>query len=212
MKNKLKKEGKDMLEKLRKIKENKILKLIGNILYTLMFILVVLMLLIVIMQRVSNNTITLGGFRMFTVATGSMVPVYEVGDILISREIAPEDIKVGDDLVYLGKTGTFANKIVTHRVNSIEKQEDGNYKIITQGIANNAEDPAIDQTQVYGKVICEIQILSFIQKLIKNIYVFYFLIFVPVGILVYKNVKNIINFDNEDEDEEENDGEDSKDS
>ena len=199
-----------MLEKLKKIKENKVLKFIGNVLYTLMFILVVLLLVVVIMQRVSNNTITLGGFRMFTVATGSMIPVYDVGDILISKEIKPGKIKPGDDIVYLGKKGTFAGKIVTHRVNSIEKQEDGNYKIITQGVANNVADPEIDQTQVLGKVMCEIGILSFMQKMMKNVYVFYFVIFIPVGILVYKNVKNIINMDNED-DEEENDEEDNKD-
>ena len=60
-----------MGEKLKKIKENKVLKIIWNIVYTLMFLLVVLMLLVVIMQRATNNTLTLGGFRMFSVATGS---------------------------------------------------------------------------------------------------------------------------------------------
>ena len=196
-----------MLEKLKKIKENKVLKLIWNILYTIMFIFVVLMLLIVVLQRVSNNTITIGGFRMFTVATGSMVPEYNVNDILISKEIKPEDIKEGDDLVYLGKKGSFKGKIVTHRVISVEKQEDGNYEIITKGIANNAEDPAIDQTQVYGKVMCKMHILSFLQNLMKNIYVFYFLIFVPVALLVYKNIRNIININKDDDDnEKENNG------
>lgn len=201
-----------MFEKIKKLKENKILKFIGNILYTLMFILVVFMLVIVIMQRTTNNNITIAGFRMFSVATGSMVPVYNVGDILISKEIEPEKLKVGDDIVYRGETGTFTGKVVTHRVISIEKQEDGNYKIITQGVANNASDPEINQNQVYGKIIYKVHSLSFIQKLIKNIYVFYFLVFIPVGILVYKNVKNIINnnIEDEDEDEEENDGEDSK--
>lgn len=201
-----------MFEKIKKLKENKILKFIGNILYTLMFILVVFMLVIVIMQRTTNNNITIAGFRMFSVVTGSMVPVYNVGDILISKEIEPEKLKVGDDIVYRGETGTFTGKVVTHRVISIEKQEDGNYKIITQGVANNASDPEINQNQVYGKIIYKVHSLSFIQKLIKNIYVFYFLVFIPVGILVYKNVKNIINnnIEDEDEDEEENDGEDSK--
>lgn len=204
-----------MLSKLKKIKENKVLKLIGNILYILMFILIVFMLLIVIMQRVSNNTITFGGFRMFTVATGSMVPVYDVGDILIAKEIKPEKIKVGDDLVYIGKKGSFANKIVTHRVNSVEKQDDGNYKIITQGVANNAADPEIDQTQVLGKIVYKVHILSFLQRLMKNMYIFYFVIFIPVGILVYKNIKNMINYHNEDDEdeiEEENNEEDIKDS
>lgn len=192
-----------MFEKLKKIKENKVLKNIGNILYTLMFLVVVLMLVIVIMQRTTNNSITIGGLRMFSVATGSMVPVYEVGDILIAKEIEPEDIKVGDDLVYQGKKGTFAGKVVTHRVISVEKQEDGNYKIVTQGVANNAADPEIDQTQVYGKIIYKVHILSFLGKLVRNVYMFYFLIFVPVGILVYRNIKNLISKNDEDDEDNE---------
>ena len=188
-----------MLEKLKKIKENKILKTIGNILYTLLFILVVLMLLVVVMQRATNNTIAVGGFRMFSVATGSMIPIYEVGDVLVSKEIDGEDIKVGDDLIYQGKKGSFSGKIVTHRVISIEKKEDGNYKIITQGVANNAADPEIDQTQVYGKVICNVKILGLIGKLVRNVYTFYFILLIPVAVLIVKNVRNIMNFDKEEE-------------
>ena len=192
-----------MFEKLKKIKENKVLKFIGNAIYTLMFVLVALMLVVVVMQRVTNNNITVGGIRIFSVATGSMVPVYEVGDILVSREIEAEKIKVGDDLVYVGKEGTFKNKVVTHRVNSVEKQDDGNYKIITQGIANNAEDPQIDQTQVLGKVMFKMHILSFVGKLIRNIYMFYVLLFIPVVILIYRNVKKLISIGKEEQDDNE---------
>ena len=199
-----------MFEKLKKIKENKVLKFIGNALYTLMFVLVVLMLVVVIMQRTTNNNLTIGGIRMFSVATGSMVPVYEVGDILISREVKPEKIKVGDDLVYIGKEGSFKNKVVTHRVNLIEKQEDGNYKIITQGVANNAEDPEIDQTLVLGKVMFKMHILSSLGKLVRNVYMFYFLIFIPVGILVYRNIKNLMSIGKDEEDDGEEQDENSE--
>ena len=48
-----------MKETLKKIKENKVLRVIGNILYFLLFVLVILMLIIVIMQRVSDNSISL---------------------------------------------------------------------------------------------------------------------------------------------------------
>lgn len=182
-----------MLEKIRTIKENKVLKTIGDILYILMFILVVLMLIVVIMQRVTNNNIAIGGIRMFSVATGSMVPVYNVGDVLISKEIEPEEINVGDDIVYQGKEGSYNGKVITHRVISIEKQEDESYKIITQGVANNTQDPEINNTQIYGKIICKSHILSFLTRITRNIYTFYFIIFIPVVILVYQNIKNIIN-------------------
>lgn len=196
-----------MLEKLKKIKENKILKTMWNILYTVMFLIVVLILIIVVAQRVTNNNITIGGIRIFSVATGSMVPVYNVGDVLVSKEIEPEKIKVGDDIVYEGEKSSYKGKVITHRVISIEKQEDENYKIITQGVANNQEDPEISQTQVYGKIIYKIHILSYLSKLTKNVYGIYIIIFILVGTLTYKNIKNIINRENE---EEENNGEDSK--
>lgn len=197
-----------MIEKIKKIKENKALKIIGNILYALLFIIVILMLIVVIMQRVTDNSITFGGFRMFTVATGSMVPQYEVGDVLISKEIEPEEIKVDDDIVYKGKKGSFKDKIVTHRVIFIEKQEDGNYKIITKGIANTEQDPEIDQTQVYGKIVYKVKTLSFIGKLITNIYIFYFLIFIPIAIIIFKQIKNIASSDDEEEDDDDDENED----
>lgn len=188
-----------MLEKLKKIKDSKILKIIGKILDIIMIAIVILMFLVVIMQRTTNNSIAIGGIRMFSVATGSMVPVYEVGDVLLSKEINPEQIKVGDDIVYLGKEGTFKDKVVTHRVMSIEQQEEGKYKIITKGVANNTLDPEIDQTQVYGKIMCKVHILSGLSKLVKNVNMFYVLIIIFVGVFIYQNIKNILNFNREDD-------------
>ena len=120
-----------MNEKIQKIKNNKVLKIIGNIIYTIVFIFIALILIIAVLQRTTNNEISLGGYRIFVVATGSMVPKYNVGDVLLSKEIAPENIKVGDDIVYTGKEGSFKDKVVTHQVISVEKDGE-NYRIITK--------------------------------------------------------------------------------
>lgn len=197
-----------MLKNVEKIKENKKLKLIGDIAYVLLFIIVVLMLVVVILQRASNNSISIGGYRMFSVATGSMIPVYNVGDVLVAKEVKPDEIKIDDDIVYKGAKGSFKDKVVTHRVISIEKEEDNNYKIITKGVANTEQDPEIDQTQVYGKVIYKIKSLSFLGEMMKNMYVFYFAIFIPAALIIYKIFKNLLVSD---DDEEDNDGKDSKD-
>ena len=197
-----------MLKNVEKIKENKKLKLIGDIAYVLLFIIVVLMLVVVILQRASNNSISIGGYRMFSVATGSMIPVYNVGDVLVAKEVKPDEIKIDDDIVYKVAKGSFKDKVVTHRVISIEKEEDNNYKIITKGVANTEQDPEIDQTQVYGKVIYKIKSLSFLGKMMKNMYVFYFAIFIPAALIIYKIFKNLLVSD---DDEEDNDGKDSKD-
>ena len=190
-----------MKEKIQKYKNNKILKIISNIIYTILFIIVLLMLIIVIMQRTSNNEITLGGYRIFVVATGSMEPKYKVGDVLLSKEVEPEDLKVGDDIVYNGEEESFKGKVVTHQIISIEKEEE-NYKIITKGIANSVEDPEITQEQVMGKIVYKIKVLSFFEKAVANNYIFFFIIFVPIALLTFKQIRNAIYIE---EDEEEND-------
>lgn len=197
-----------MFNKIRKIKENKVLSTIWNIVYTLLFVLVIFLLIIVVMQRVTNNDITIGGIRMFSVETGSMVPVYNIGDVLIAKEIEPNEIKVGDDIVYKGEEKTYNNKVVTHRVKSIEKQEDGNYKIITQGVANDIEDPEINQTQVYGKIVYKVRILGFLTRLTRNVYTFYFIIFIPIAMIIFRIIKSM--FGGDDEEDDENDGENNK--
>lgn len=190
-----------MLKKIKKIKENKALKIIGNILYSILFLIVVLMLIIVIIQRTSNNSISIGGYRIFAVATGSMVPKYEVGDVLISKEIEPSEIKVGDTVVYKGEVGGFKDKFVTHQIQSINKQEDGTYKFTTKGISNIEADPEISETQVYGKIIYKVKTLSLISKLISNVYVFYFFVFVPIAIIIYKQIRNLIREDKEEDED-----------
>ena len=78
---------------LNKIRNNKALKIIGNILYYLLVIFIVLILLVVILQRVTKNNASIGGIRIFNIVTESMVPEYKVGDILISKSTPLDKIK-----------------------------------------------------------------------------------------------------------------------
>lgn len=176
---------------LKKLKDNKFLKLMGNIMYTLLILLVVLILIIVVLQRTSNNNLSLGGFRIFNIVTGSMIPKYKVGDVLLSKTIAPSEIKKGDDITYMGKEGTFAGKIVTHQVIDIE-EENGTYKFHTKGLANDEKDPIVGQEQIIGKVIYKVQTLSYISKIINNLYSLYFIIFIPVGIIIFIEIRRIV--------------------
>ena len=181
-------------------KVKKIFKLIRKILYVSMIVFVIILFVFGIVQRTSDNRNSILGIKIFTVITGSMIPVYDIGAILIVKEVTPEEINVYDDIVYEGKKGSYKNKTITHRVEQIKKNEDGNYEIITKGVNNSARDPEINQTQVLGKVIGQISIFSIILKLITNIYV---IILLPIVILIYKNVKKIINMNRDvDEDKE----------
>ncbi len=175
---------------MEKLRENKVLGIIGTILYYFLVVLIFAVLVVVILQRVSNNNLTIGGIRIFNVVTESMVPKYEVGDVLIAKTVDADSLQVGDDVAYRGEVGTFNGKIVTHQI--IEKKtEDGQIKFVTKGIANEESDPQISSNQVYGKIIYKVKSLSIISKIINNLFGFYFLIFVPITILIIIKIRDI---------------------
>ena len=159
---------------------NKKLKYIKLILNIIVITFIILFLLVVCLQRFSNNKISFLSFRMFTVISGSMEPKYKIGDVLIAKETDPSKIKVGDSITYLGKQGNLSGKIVTHEVKKIDKDNDGKYVFMTQGVANPSPDPIVYEDQVYGKIIYKPIVLSFIYKIVTTKFGMFFLIFVPI--------------------------------
>ena len=160
-------------------------------------VIVLLMIIAVLaLQRFSNNKIAVGGIRIFNVATESMVPEYEVGDVLLVKEIDANSLKKGDDITYLGEQRSFENRVVTHRIVDIEEKDDK--KVYhTKGIANDVEDPTITADRIYGKVIYKCIIISLLTKLMNNMTAFYIVVFIPVGILIFLQIKSYIDTQNE---------------
>ena len=198
---------------LEKIKQNKALKIIYNIIYAILFILVLIILLVVVLQKVSNNTLSLGGFKLFNIVSESMIPKYQIGDILLAKETDVNDIKVGDDVVYMGNTGSFTGKIVTHQVIGIDEAE-GKKQFHTKGLANEEEDPIVSEEQIQGVIVYKMQSLSFIAKIVNNLYGAYFVIFVPIVLIIFVELRKLIlnkREEDDDEDDEEDDSEEEND-
>ena len=84
------------------------------------------------------------GVRLFSVLTGSMVPAYNVNDIVYVVPAEFEEIKVGDVITYVLDENLTT---VTHRVVEIDTAEQ---RFTTKGDANNTNDA---NTVMYGNVI-----------------------------------------------------------
>lgn len=176
---------------IERIKNNKILRLIVMTIKAIISLFIIIVISIIFIQRISNNKLTLGGYGLYTIASGSMEPNYNISDMVISKKVDINEIKIGDDVIYLGKEDELKDKIITHRV--IKKREE-NGKIIfqTKGTANDIADPEIEENQILGKVIYKSVILSFISKIVNNPYGFYFVVFVPFAILSAMEIIDII--------------------
>lgn len=146
-------------KKVSERKGYKIYKKIRGIILTLLILVAVIVMVVTIIARINGNTPSLFGYSIFRVSSGSMKPAYEVGDVILVKEVDPMTLKVGDVCTYNGTTNEFAGKIVTHRVIKAAYMDNGEYYIQTKGDANANADPPIKVTNVLGKVDAKIGIL-----------------------------------------------------
>lgn len=170
-----------------KVLDNGFVKFLIGFVRAIVWIFAILVITLIVIQRVFNNSVGFGSYKMFTVATGSMVPDYNIYDVIIVKDVDINTIKVGDDLVYLGNKDDYKDKIITHRVIKINRSG-GRYNFITKGIANTEEDPTVSEDQVYGVVSYKSTVLSFLSHIMNNAYGLYFLVFVPIAFLIFLEI------------------------
>ena len=120
-----------------------------------------------------------------------MEGVYNINDVIAVKDCDTSTLKVGDDIVYLGKLESVAGKIVTHRVIS-KSERDGKLYFSTKGISNELTDPEIDDTQILGVVKGKLHILSFCSHIINSSLGLLLVIVIPFVIFVFLEGKHII--------------------
>jgi len=169
---------------MKKLRENKIFKIVKGVVNIVLLVFCLLFVLVVCLQRFSNNELSFFDYRMFTVASGSMSPKYNIGDVLIAKNVPAEDIKVGDSVCYLGDKGSFNGMIITHEVIDIEKNSNGDYLYHTKGIANLVADPVVDYDQIYGKIVHRSAILSFMYTIVGSKYGLFLFIIIPLFYII----------------------------
>ena len=149
----------------------KIIKLILKIAYQILVIICVILIIIILLQKITNSNKTILGYRIFRVITGSMEPEYDVGEVVICKEIDPEEIKVGDDIVYFGTYGEYNGKIIMHEVTQIDRDENNNLNFHAKGLhMASVEDPQVKASQIFGVVIFKSEILTVLYKWVSNTY------------------------------------------
>lgn len=96
------------------------------------------------------------GYTIFEVASGSMVPTINVGDIVVVK--LTQDIKKDDIITYKEN-----NYFITHRVIKI----DGD-KIVAKGDYNDSIDKDVNLCDVLGKVIKVVPGVGIWKNVLKN--------------------------------------------
>ena len=162
----------------------------------------VMVLIVVVFQKITKNKLTIGNIYIFQIVSESMVPKYQIGDVLVVSKADDSSLNAGDDVTYLGRESNLRGLTITHQI--IEKEEkDGKYYYVTKGLANEVSDPKITTSDIYGKVIYKTFLFSLIGRLLTNP-IIYYLSFVVVGLAFsYELVTAFFIKKDDDEDDEE---------
>ncbi len=85
---------------------------------------------------------SIGGIFPMIVLTDSMEPVIQSGDLIICHTADAESIQVGDVISFFDPAGN-GSSVVTHRVEEVTTDENGDLAWVTKGDANNTADQAL---------------------------------------------------------------------
>ena len=105
------------------------------------------------------------GWQVFTVVSGSMEPVYHVGDLLYVRPTDPADLQPGDVITFVMNEQLVVG---THRIVEVEDTGERMY-FYTKGDANAAMDAApVAQENVLGTPVFSIPLLGYVAAFVQQ--------------------------------------------
>lgn len=142
-----------------------------------------------------------GSEKYMIVLSGSMVPLFLPGDIIVTKSIDPNELNVGDVISFQipnGKPGT----TVTHRIIYITEggvSTGGKIRFFqTKGDANNIEDHfKVPASNIFGKLIFVIPFVGLLLDALrhsKNL--FFIVVMLPACLLIFDEIKNVILYTN----------------
>ena len=130
---------------------HKILTGIGIILCVILIPILVINCTLIIKSYTNKDQVpSISGIFPMIILTDSMYPEFESGNLIICNTAEPEEIKVGDVICFYDPEGN-GTATVTHRVQEVVTDDEGNLAWITKGDANNTEDlPTVPAKNLIG--------------------------------------------------------------
>lgn len=157
----------------------KMLNILFKIFYHVLILFCILLIIIVVWQRATDSNQSFYGYKLFRIVSGSMVPEFNIDEIVVCQEIDTKTLEIGDIIVYRGRVGALNNKLVMHEIVGITETDKG-LIFSVKGIQNITGDPNVTSGQILGKVIFKSQILTYVYSLATSAYSSFIIIMILV--------------------------------
>ena len=161
-----------------------------NCIEIILLVIISLIFLFFVLQKTLFKGELLFGYKTYVVASDSMNPVLKKGDVIVIEVVDYDEIEIDDIITYQGLVGDVKDKVITHKVIDIFYEEDVRV-LRTRGINNKIIDPNVYEEQVYGKYLCRLGLISFVNKIISDKIGFILFIVIPLGVLVILEIVNM---------------------
>ena len=132
------------------------------------------------------------GYSICYVVTPSMVPTLEVGDVILIKRVAADQVNEQDIITFKSVEGVLSGEYITHRVVDITGEGQG-IEFTTKGDANNFEDEhSVLPYQLEGVFVRKLGIIMFFTSALSNIVVFFFVIIAPLLLLLGLQIMHFV--------------------
>ncbi len=130
------------------------------------------------------------GWRVDLVSSGSMEPELKTGSLVITRPVEPQEVVVGDIIVFSPNGVTLGENEVTHRVIGIEEASPLYFK--KKGDANDNPDPfTVPARNLVGRICFKAHYVGYIAGFLKTPWGFLLGLVIPGLILITMYITSI---------------------
>lgn len=165
------------------------LKVLGNLVSVTLLIVTLSLALFGIKSKLDGGTPNFAGYKAYVVLTGSMVPVFDPGSIVVVKNFSSQQVSKGDIITF--KEPGDSTRIVTHRVAEIKK-DNGGLSFITKGDANDGPDKdPIPAGNLIGKVTYSMPYVGYLADFVKTKKGMVIFLVIPGLIYILYELRNI---------------------
>lgn len=164
--------------------------------YIKQFTTTVLTVLLLVMSLAALYALSQGA-KFLSVQSGSMVPTYHKGDLVVDMRVPVQQLAVGDVVTYTNPR-LFNGEPITHRIIQTPSN-DNDQQFVTKGDANPAADPPIKAHNIIGKVGFSVPLLGFLFDFVRKPLGLLILIYVPAITIVVAEIRRLMKYYQEQE-------------
>lgn len=153
---------------------------------------IMLLMTLINITAVSPQAPGLFGYRAYTVLSDSMNPVFQAGDLIISKPVDAQTLRKGDIITFHSSDPALYNEVVTHRIVETTQYR-GETAYITAGDKTGAPDAVPAQSShVLGQYCASIPKLGSLFHFLKTPAGYLVFLFAPLFLLMAYEVARML--------------------